>query len=128
MKGHGAKFNRKKDDAIIALLTQRNVEEAARATGIGISTLSRWMKEPEFDKAYKAAKREAFGQAVARLHQMSGAAVTTLGKVMVDASTPPAVKVRASDSILNHTIKALQHEDIEARLAELERATEESKK
>jgi hypothetical protein len=27
MTGHGAKFGRKKEDAILALLTQRNLEE-----------------------------------------------------------------------------------------------------
>jgi hypothetical protein len=30
------------------LLTQRNVEEAARAAGIGAQTLNRWLKTPEF--------------------------------------------------------------------------------
>ena len=55
---------------------------------------------------------------------MSSAAVTTLGKVMVDMSTPPATKVRAADSILNHTIKAIENEDIEARVAALEQAAE----
>jgi hypothetical protein len=43
---------------------------------------------------------------------------------MVDKDTPPATKVRAADSILNHTAKAIELEDIEARVAELERATE----
>ena len=37
--GHGSKFGRKKEEAIAALLTQRNVEEAARAAGIGTRTL-----------------------------------------------------------------------------------------
>ena len=42
MKGHGAKFNRKMEEAVAALLAQRNVEEAARAVGIGalVSQLS----------------------------------------------------------------------------------------
>jgi hypothetical protein len=75
MKGHGSKFSRKMDQAVAALLTQRNVEEAARAVGIGVATLLRWQKEPEFQKAYRDARRAAFGQAVARLQQMSGAAV-----------------------------------------------------
>jgi len=39
MKGHGSKFGRKKDEAIIALLTQRNVEEAAKSIGIATTTL-----------------------------------------------------------------------------------------
>jgi hypothetical protein len=39
MAGHGEKFGRKQEEAIAALLTQRNVEEAARAAGISVRTL-----------------------------------------------------------------------------------------
>jgi hypothetical protein len=39
MKGHGSKFGRKKEEAIIALLTQRNIEEAAKSIGIAPNTL-----------------------------------------------------------------------------------------
>jgi hypothetical protein len=48
MAGHGEKFGRKKEDAIVALLSQRNVEDAARAAGIGARTLLRWLQTPEF--------------------------------------------------------------------------------
>jgi hypothetical protein len=58
---------------------------------------------------------------------MSSAAVTTLGKVMFDPATPPPTKARAADSILNHTLRAIETEDIEARVSELERAADESK-
>jgi len=51
MTGHGAKFGRKKEDAIVALLTHRTVEEAARAIKVATKTLLRWQKEPEFDAA-----------------------------------------------------------------------------
>jgi len=46
---------------------------------------------------------------------------------MVDPKTPPATKVRAADSILLHTAKAIEIEDIEARVSELERAAEAAK-
>jgi hypothetical protein len=85
--GHGSKFGRKKEEAITALLTQRNVEEAARAAGIGTRTLIRWLKIPEFEAAYLEARRAAVSQSNARLQQGSSAAVSTLLKVMVDAST-----------------------------------------
>jgi hypothetical protein len=124
MTGHGAKFGRKKEEAIVALLTTRTVEEAARAAHISAKTLLRWLKEPEFDTAYRAAKRAAFGQSIARLHHLSSAAVTTLGKVMLEPGTPPATRVRAADSILDHTTKAIEIESLEARLTELERAAE----
>jgi len=74
MAGHGEKFGRKKEEAIAALLSQRNLEEAARAVGIGIRTLLRWMQVPEFNAAYRKARRDAFSQSVARLQQASGAA------------------------------------------------------
>ena len=127
MAGHGEKFGRKKEDAIAALLSQRNVEEAARVAGVGTRTLLRWMQMPEFKAAYHKARRDAFGQATARLQQGSGAAASTLLKVMVDASTPPATKVRAADSVLDHAAKAIEIEEIEARVSELERAAEASK-
>ena len=126
MTGHGAKFGRKKEEAIVALLTTRTVEEAARAVGVSTKTLLRWMKEPEFDTAYRAAKRAAFGQSIARLHQLTSAAVTTLGKVMLEPGTPPATRVRAADSILNHTTKAIEIEEIEARVAALEVAAQKT--
>jgi len=36
-----------------ALLTQRNLEEAARTVGIDPNTLLRWLKIPEFQVAYR---------------------------------------------------------------------------
>ena len=127
MTGHGSKFGRKKEEAIAALLVQRNLEDAARAVGISPKTLLRWMKEPEFDAAYREARRTAFGQAVARLQQGASAAATTLLKTMIEPSTPASVRVRAAECVLNHAMKAIEIEDIEARVAELERAAEASK-
>ena len=127
MNGHGSKFGRKKEEAIVALLTQRNIDEAARAIEVATNTLLKWMKLPEFQAAYRAARRAAHGQSIARLQQATSAAVSTLLKVMVDASTPASTKVRAADSVLNHSAKAMELEDIEARVAELERAVEASK-
>jgi transposase-like protein len=120
VKGHGTQFGRKKEEAIAALLTQRNIEEAARATGVAATTLLRWMKDPEFDASYREARRAAFGQSVSRLMQASTAAVTTLLKVMLDPGSPASTKVRAADCVLDHSAKAIELEDLEARLAELE--------
>jgi len=48
MTGHGSKFGRKQEEAIAALLSQRNLEDAARVAGIAPKTLVRWLKAPEF--------------------------------------------------------------------------------
>ena len=128
MVGHGAKFGRKQEDAIAALLSQRNVEEAARSVGIGTNTLLRWLKLPEFQAAYRQARREAFSQSVARLQLASGAAVSTLLKVMVDPNAPASTRVRAAESVLDHGAKSIELEDVEVRVAELERAAHEWKR
>ena len=127
MLGSGEKFGRKKEAAVMALLSSRNVEEAARVAGVDPRTLYRWMKDPEFDAAYREAKRAAFSQSIARLHQMSSAAVSTLGKIMIDANAPASTRVRAADSILDHTSKAIETEDLAARVSELERTLGASK-
>src|SRR5208282_2037622 len=111
-----AKFGRKEEDAIVALLSQRSIEDAARACDVPARTLYRWLKEPEFDAAFRAARRQAYGQSIARLQQGSAAAATTLLKVMVDATTPPATRVRAAEAVLSHAAKAIEIEDIEVRV------------
>jgi len=120
MLGPASKFSRKKEAAIAALLTQRNVEEAARAAGISHPTLLRWLKLPEFQQDYREARRNAFGQSIARLQQASTAAASTLLKIMVDPNSPPSCRLRAADSILAHGAKAMEIEDIEARVAVIE--------
>jgi hypothetical protein len=67
MAGHGSKLDRKQEEAIAALLTHRNIEEAAGAAGIGARTLLRWLKIPEFQAAYRQAR---FRQPTARLAGM----------------------------------------------------------
>jgi transposase-like protein len=122
MKGHGAKFSRKKEEAIAALLTQRNIDEAAKTVGIAPNTLLSWLKIPEFQTAYRDARRAGYSQAVARLQQGTSAAATTLLKTLVDPGTPASVKVRAAEAIFHHAAKAIEIEDIEARVAALELA------
>jgi transposase-like protein len=115
MKGHGSKFGRKKEEAIAALLTQQTIENAARSIGIGLSTLLRWQKDPEFDAEYRAAQRAAYRQTTARLQQASP-------KLMVDSNTPASVRARTADSVLSHAAKAIEIQDLDARLAALEAA------
>src|ERR1039458_344276 len=127
MTGHGSKFGRKMEDAIAALLTQRNFDGAARPVGIPPKTLVRWQQQPEFQKAYREARRAAFGQAIARLQQGTSAAATTLLKTLIDPATPASVKVRAAEAIFNHAAKAIEIEDIDARVTALEQAAETQK-
>src|SRR5450759_3882625 len=95
--------------------------------GGGGSRCRDWNQDPptmaqtsRFQTAYREARRAAFGQAVARLQQGASAAATTLLKTMIDPNTPASVRVRAAECVMNHATKAIEIEDIEARVAMLE--------
>jgi hypothetical protein len=126
MKGHGSKFGRKKEEMVAALLTQRNMDEAAKAVDVSVKTLLRWMKEPEFIEDYRRARWEVVEQAYARVQQNTSAAVSVLLKLMVDPATPASSRARAALGIFDIARHALEL-DIETRVAELERATEKAK-
>ena len=127
MSANVSKLTPKQEQAVLALLTNQGVDNAARAVGIAPRTLYRWMNEPQFDRAYRKARRASFGQGTARLQQASGAAVSTVLKVMVDPNAPASTKLRAAELVLTHGAKAIEIEDVEARVSELERAAEETK-
>jgi Arc/MetJ family transcription regulator len=126
MKGHGEKLGSRKEQAILALVSARSTEEAAKSIGVSAKTLLRWQKLPEFERAYREARMAAFRQSTARLQQASSPAVTTLLKIMVDLAAPLAVKARCAYYILDQTKKAIETEEIEARVTALERANETS--
>ena len=119
--------NRRQDQLVVALLENPTLEKAAAALGISGVTLWRWMQKPEFQAAYREARRKAFSQALGRLQHASSAAVATLLKVMIDPASPASTRVRAADSVLGHAAKAIEIEDIEARVSELERVAEQNK-
>ena len=120
--GHGSKLKRQKEEAIVALLTHRSIEEAARAVRIGSATLVRWLKQKDFNTEFREARRAAFLQAIARLQQVASVAVSLLMKMIADPNAPAAVRVRAADSALKHARCGMEIEDIDARLRDLERA------
>ena len=80
------------------------------------------MKDPEFDEELRKARRVTFRQATGWLHQGVKNAVSTMMKLMVDPASPPAVRLRAAEAVVAHAEKAIELEDIDARVEELERA------
>jgi len=121
IKARTVKLSQRRQTAIAALLTQPTAAEAARVANVRPNTLTRWMKEPAFDAAWRAAKSLGLDQAIARLQKISGAAVSALLKVLFD-SRSPAAQLKAAEIILRYAKAAEALERVEARLAELERA------
>jgi hypothetical protein len=122
MKGHGEKLTRKKEQAIVALLSHGSIPEAARATGIAAVTLWRWLQLDGFRDEYQKARRDAVGRAIDQVQRAAAGAVQTLEGVMSDEQTPASARVSAAKTVLDSALKAVELEDVQGRLQALESA------
>lgn len=110
------------ESAITALLNEPTVAKAAATAGVGERTLYRWMGEPEFASAYRAARREAFSHAVSLTQRYAPVAVQALAKVVTDPASPPSTRVAAAVALLKFSRESLELDDLAARLEALEAA------
>src|SRR5262249_43542576 len=98
MKGPVGKKKRKQKGGIIALLAHPTMPEAAKACGVGESTLWRWLQDPEFQAAYRQARRQVVEKAIAELQGACSDAVNSLTRNLTCGV--PAVEVSAAKTIL----------------------------
>lgn len=109
--------------ALEALLSEPTIGKAAAAAEVSESSVYRWLRgDSAFQEAYREARRESVRQAVARLQQASGAAVTVLLQLMATKGNPPAVRLAAASKVLEMAHKAVELDDVIARIEALEAA------
>jgi len=120
-RGHGEKRTTLQSKAICALLTASSVSEAAKQVGMGERTLWRWIKEvEEFQREYAAARRELVRHAIVQVQRNMGKAVAVLMEIIENAELPAGPRVTAAKTILEFGIRAVEVEDLEKRVAQLE--------
>lgn len=106
--------------ALGSLMADGSIRKAAKAANVSERTLYRWLKMPAFAAVYRDLRREATQAAVARLQQASSSAADRLVRLL--SSSKPAIALQAARTILEFSIKAVELEDLAARLAALEAA------
>jgi len=116
------KLTRKQEALISALLTAPSLAAAAQHAGLSEVTAWRWLKDATFQAAYREARRQVVQQAIVQVQQATGEAVETLRQVMQAADAPASAKVSAAKTILETAVKAVELEDLEARIVALEAA------
>lgn len=113
----------KQERAIAALLQEATVGKAAAAAGVGERTIYRWLDMPRFADAYRKARREAFGQAIAQTQRYAPLAVHTLVTLMSDRSTPANVRANAAATLLKFGREGIELDDLAARIDVLEKVS-----
>ena len=119
--GHGEKQTRLREQAIAALLETTTICAAAKRVGIDESTLRAWLKDPGFAEDYRAARRAVMTRAADRLAHACTGAVGHLVDVMAHSENDNS-RVSASRAVLNYAFKAIELDDLAARVARLEEA------
>jgi hypothetical protein len=79
------------------------------------------MKLPEFEAALREARRKVSERAIGRLQDAADAAAKTVLKIMLDTNVPAGTRLRAAEVVLERSVDAGEMENIDDRLATLER-------
>ncbi len=108
--------------AVESLLTTGEVSAAAREAGIHRDTLHRWLKQPVFHQAVRAAEAQALDDLSRLLVRLGRTAVATLAKAMSDPATPASSRIRAADAALGRLLQLRELATLEARITALEEA------
>lgn len=116
------KLTRKQEALISALLTAPRLTDAVQQVHISEVTAWRWMKQDAFQQAYREARRAVVQYAVTQVQRATGEAVETLRAIMQDVHAPASARVSAAKTVLEMAVKAVELEDLEARIAALEAA------
>ncbi len=107
--------------AVEALVASGEVRAAAQVAGVSRETLHRWLRQPGFLAAVRAAEASALDNLSRSLVRLGGVAASTLDTAMQDPATPVASRVRAADVTLGRLLQLRELATLEARVVELER-------
>lgn len=113
-------LTQRQNNFLKALLTTSTVEEASQQANITRKTAYKYLNDLDFKEAYRDARRDAMQQVTTTLQVTSVKAVQTLARVLDDTEATPSAKVQASRSVLEFAYRAIELDDITARLEELE--------
>jgi tRNA A37 N6-isopentenylltransferase MiaA len=122
------KLSAKQQRALEVLLVGGTDQQAGETAGVSRNTVAQWRTQNEaFVEALSDLRQDLLRRTVARLHAATAIAVKALEELVKDTRYP-AVRVTAARAILELSRKAIEIDELEARVHELEEWFEEHKK
>jgi hypothetical protein len=118
--GHGKKTEAVREQAILALLSEPTLKQAAARCGIAERTLRRWVTDDQpFQAEYEAARHATFQAAISRIPALTVRAVEALADLLGEA-TQPAVRLGAARTVAEIGMHQYDGETILRKLDEIE--------
>ena len=110
----------RQEKLLSALVEEPEITKAAKSAGVGRSTAHRWLRQPGF-KAELAKQRDAaMTEALDTFKSHAARATTALADLM--STDNERLRRQICNDILGHALKVRELEDIDRRLALLEKA------
>ncbi|MBU4311851.1 MAG: hypothetical protein KJ706_03960 [Candidatus Omnitrophica bacterium] len=118
-------LSNKQIQLISCLLTSPTIEEACNKAGIERGSYYNWLRDEAFKAELKRQRDIVTSEALDRLKGALSKAVEELIKLM--DSTLPSLRRWACKDVLDYTLRSIELENIEDRLAKIEKHINESK-
>jgi hypothetical protein len=106
--------------ALALLAGGDSIEAAASAAKVNPATVHAWLKKESFVVEYRAATSLVIAHATSQLKSATGEAVSTLRAVCRDDVAPASARVSAARTILELAYRAVEIDDVIARIEKLE--------
>jgi hypothetical protein len=111
--------------ALAALLSCATVAEAAKKARLSEATLYRYLRGETFRAAYRRARADVVDHAITQLQRDCATASKTLREVCEDVKAPASARVAAARTIIDGAVRAVELQDLGARVEALEAAQRE---
>ena len=99
--GHGRKSDAIREHAVVALLSEPSIAQAAAKASVHEKTLRRWLTEDDaFQAAYAEARQTSYHAGISRVQALATEAVTTLEDLLQDTQ-PANVRLGAARTVLD---------------------------
>ena len=119
-------LSRRQQSALPAVLSAPTIVEAARRSGVGESTLRRWLEEPRFRTALDRLRQDAYEIALMQVQALVPECLNIFARIAVE-NTDPVLRMRAARYLLNYGMKYREVDELHRKLRALEQAVEADK-
>ena len=105
---------------IFAILSNKDILTASKTLGISVQSIYNRLRKPEFRQRLQQERQGKFEVANSKLTDSMGKAISVLVEILEDANVSAGVRIRASQILLDITLKVTEQADIIQRLDSLE--------
>ncbi|MDQ1593287.1 MAG: hypothetical protein QOG71_3914 [Pyrinomonadaceae bacterium] len=110
----------RQERALEAVLSAPTLKEAARAAGIGETTLWRYMREPAFKRRLREAQQHHFTQTAIRVQRNADDAITVLHEIMTNGTASDSARIAAARFFFDNSVRMGEIEKLKADMEELQ--------